>query len=511
MNHFALLMILTLFFSCNETTTTKADGQSSSDTSSITLEYSSLFCPQQGEAAFSKMYNLIRSAQSEVKVTVYSWSDTGFDRALEDTIKKGTQMSVKVVLHPDLMDAPHIERINKLEKLTCATCGKIQFKVAPQNMHEKFVIIDNTNVVNSSANLSGGAKTKYSENFVFLNGPKSIINSFQKEFTVLWNVSKDVISGEDDALALALNSEEALVEAESDITFYSSSMNFNYVDNDPSSAAYKQGQYKKMVPIVKEGGQTWTVKDQIIKAINEADESIFCSLNHFNIKEVAMALVEAVKRGVDVRMTVDNQEYKSSFRPPRMIEMTPLFVQEWKKLRNNQIPPVRVKYYSHNPDPSYWMLNHHKFILIDYNKVSKGPKSVLFSGSYNISRNAEHNQFDNMVIYRGLKYHDLHGSFLGEFDHLWNLQRDPNTDQPNQVGQDILNSFVTVVNGSLPIHFFGKAVALTWPEIEKLRAEVNQVAPGMLMMLDKSNSNCMNYDIAKKTLSGGANCPAAVE
>ena len=41
-----------------------------------------------------------------------------------------------------------------------------EFKYTNKTMHEKFVIVDDEYMINSSANFSGGAITRYSENFI---------------------------------------------------------------------------------------------------------------------------------------------------------------------------------------------------------------------------------------------------------------------------------------------------------------------------------------------------------
>lgn len=460
-------------------------------------EFSSMFSPWEGTEAFAKMFNAISKANQHVKVTVYSWSSTDFDKALIAAATNNAD--VKVVLHAPLgKNAPLVEKIKKMEAMKFAK-GKISFKVAPRNMHEKFILVDGETLINSSANMSNGAKTKYSENFVFLTGPAHIIENFENEFAVIWNSAKDVLSGErdviEDKLPYDANKHQTVGK---DITFYSSSMNYTYPENAPSTKAYQAGQYVKLS--AKGGGEgPWTVRDAILKAIKEADKSIYCSFNHFNIKEIAEALVDASKRGVDVKLTVDNQEFKEYIND-RSIEMTPRFVEGWKKLPGNagKEVPVRVKYYSHYPNPALWLLNHHKFLLVDYDKNGGADNSVLFTGSYNLSETAEHNQFDNMVTFSGKKYQTLQESFLGEFEKLWNLER--KNDKPNA---EILSYYTTVKEESLPIHHTS-AVSLSWSEITALRSQIKKMEPGFLKSLNMKASACRGYNVKTKQLWG---CP----
>ena len=75
-----------------------------------------------------------------------------------EALKGGAQ--VKIVLHPPLLR----RTISKVKKLEDAGA---EVKIAKYNMHEKYVIVDGKWMVNSSANMSGGAKTRYSEAFVY--------------------------------------------------------------------------------------------------------------------------------------------------------------------------------------------------------------------------------------------------------------------------------------------------------------------------------------------------------
>ena len=459
-------------------------------------DYMSMFSPWEGKEAFARMYNYIAAAKRDVKVTVYSWSDTGFDKAIETAAANG--VNVRVVLHPDLAKKPALlEKVQKMEANRVS--GKISFKIAPRNMHEKFVVVDSQILVNSSANMSNGAKVSYSENFVFLTGPSFLIENFENEFAVLWNSSKDIVSGSSERTEERLPYVAAKHQTTGqNVTLYSSSMNYDYLENQSSTAAYQKGQYIKLSP--KGGGKgPYTVRDAIILGINNARKSIYCSFNHFNQKEVADALLEASKRGVDVKLAVDNQEYSDHW-DSRMIEMTPYFVANWKNLPGNATKeaPARVKFYSHNPNPAIWLLNHHKFLLVDFDTQGGSSSSVLFTGSYNLSETAEHNQFDNMVTYRGPKYANLQKSFLDEFARLWLLER--TNDVPNPA---LVSYFTTVKENSLPLHS-NKAVSLTWSEIYRMRDHIKKVAPEFLGQMRMRTNTCKSYNIQTKTLQGCA-------
>jgi len=460
------------------------------DVAEATYSPDAHFSPYEGDVAFNRLYELMSEAKSYVHITVYSWSDGDLDKAIEKALSN--KAKVRVVLHPDLKDSPKVTNVvPKLEALGA------EFKIAPMNMHEKFTLVDDEVVVNTSANFSNGAKNKYSENMIFhelakdnSESIKTLIRDFKREFVVLWNTSKDIAThGEANSARLEDQSvgNGTVATQGTDMTLYSSSQNWSLTENKVGSAGYKIGKYYSLKERKYDNSaeQTWVVRDALINAINKAEKSIYLSLNHFNIREVSDALIAAVKRGVDVRLAVDNQEYKSK---PNDLEMTPQFVADWKALKGNVLPPVRVKYYSHEPSPSRWLLNHHKYVLID---VDVPGKATLLSGSYNLSRTAEQNQFDNLVHYKGVKYKNLYQSFYKEFQNLWDWNR--TKDGPKK---EIVDLFFTTKNNSYPVHI-SEAVSLTWPEVMSLRAEVNKKAPGIFSGLTK-NRDCLYYDAAKK-------------
>ena len=461
------------------------------------------FAPHEGDESFTKIFDAIAQAEKYVYVTVYSWSNPQFDKALEEALSNN--VDVRVVLHPSLSRKESI--VNRAEKFEALGA---YFKVATINMHEKFVIVDGKFLVNTSANMSLSAINNYSENFIFIEAPMSqaeqyLFQDFLHEFTLLWGVSRDVITNNEE-LAPALPKYEVLQksnpaqkdqkdreEETSQAIFYSSSMNFTLSQNKPSSTKQKQG---RQFSLVRKGGkenQIWTIRDEMIAAIKNAEHSVHLSLNHFNIKEISDALIEVVKeKEIEVFLTVDNQEYSTSIKKK---EMTPRFVHEWKKhFGKDSEPPVRVKYYSHAPSYRFWRLNHHKYMLIDYNT----PQAQLWTGSYNLSKTAEHNQFDNMVVFSGPEFENLYEDFYDEFLYLWNLNRTED-DKPEE---KILNRFSKKVRGAYPLHIF-EAISLTFSEIRKLRREIIRKAPGIYQGIGK-HRHCKGFHPEKQEYVG---CP----
>ncbi len=458
---------------------------SSNETPVLTDAY---FSPREGKLVFNKMYKAISQAEQYVHISIYSWSDGKIKEALIEAAENGAE--VRVLLMKNLYVTK--EKIQKWSKEM--ELKGVEVKIAGQSggaMHEKMIIIDDELVVNSSANMSSGPKSKYSENWIFhFKAPETqnIFDDFLHEFTILWNTGYDVITNdEDNALALdAYHSgsvEEQMnnlfVDRNSDAPLYSMSLNFTLKKNPKNSSAYKSGRYLKLVKRKDESNkQTWFIKDRVLEEIKNAESNISCAFNHLFIPEIATALASASKRGVNVRLAVDNQELTHG--------KTNLFVKNWKNISGNRRkdPPVRIKFYSLAPTPAYWFLNHHKFCVIDY-----GTDRVnLISGSYNFSKTAEQKQFDNQVFYKSQKFNNLYISFQDEFEYLWTENRE-NGDKPNS---EVLKYFKTPKRGSYPLHHYKTPISLTWNEANKLRKEVGKLAPGILSTGHK-NRGCRSY------------------
>jgi phosphatidylserine/phosphatidylglycerophosphate/cardiolipin synthase-like enzyme len=427
--------------------------------------------PQQGKEAFAKMYNIIKDAKNDVNITIYSWSDSGLSKALHYALDKKNPPKVRVVMKRDVFKK-HLNDIAELE------AKGAMFKKAKIQLHEKFVLADSTYLVNSSANMSGGAKTKYSENFVFFNAEDaqrnsdlySIIRDFKQEFAIIWNSAHDHITENEKFVADVLNHKEKKSNkytALKNLSLLSTSM--NYKVSKPASRDFKKGSIIGLKRKPNKKNQTWIVKDSIIKAIGMAKHSIHLNINHFNLKEISDALIEATKRGVDVKLVVDSQEYKTFLNNK---EMTPQFVEDWYKEygKTNEVP-VRIKFYSFVPHFSSWSLNHHKYIMIDYNS-KPGNGTFLLTGSYNYSKTAEHSKFDNQVVFKSSEYQHIYDAFFEEFDYLWSQGRTAK-DKPNA---KLVKYFKTAKNSLIPLHS-SKPFSLTWKEATSLKREIAKKFP----------------------------------
>ncbi len=470
--------------------------------------------PHQGRESFDRIYEIIRGANKYVHITLYSWSDAGLFKALKDTLEKEKAPKVRIVLHRPLyprkgsvkMVKPTLKkRVDQLEKLGA------EFKLAKQKMHEKFLIADDKILMNGSANMSSGPLTRYSENTIFYKAQKrkthfnnKLIEQFKHEFSILFNSGTDLIThGEGLAAEVKDYSQfnkdgvpSNKTNPETQLFLVSSSMNFNFKRNKPTSKLFKQGRYLSLIVKKQDSVKTRRVEELLIREINKAQDNILVCLNHLTLPKIKDALMNAVKRGVKINWLADNNEYKTDLRSK---EQTPNFVAEYKKYKKTKEAPVRVKWYSISPSPRYAFLNHHKFILIDHGTR----KPILLSGSSNMSKTAEFKQFDNVVIHRGEKFNRLNQAFADEFWSLWSLNRTAN-DKPSQ---KLLKRFKSPREGYMAIHK-KTPISLTWNEVRSLEEAINDAAPGLSQKLvgfehcgfyHSKKGQFFNYNSGKKS------------
>jgi phosphatidylserine/phosphatidylglycerophosphate/cardiolipin synthase-like enzyme len=127
--------------------------------------------------------------------------------------------------------------------------------------------------------------------------------------------------------------------------------------------------------------------EHILSAVNSATRCISFLAYSFTSDELAQALIDRSKAGVTVTGVFDKDQYHSNAGP------------EYDTL--------------HSAGLDVWLdgnprLMHHKVIIID--------GSVVITGSYNFSNNAEHSNDENTLI---IHNPDIAAQYLAEFQHIY--------------------------------------------------------------------------------------------
>lgn len=419
-----------------------------------------MFSPAQGPEAFDVIFEEIANAQDYAYITVYSWKLDGLRKAALKACENGAKVRI-------LMDKRHESRTKEtIEELEASGC--VEVRKTAKTMHEKFVIVDDRFLVNSSANFSSGAKYKYNESFVFLcdentvNGPEDdLIEQFKHEFSILWNYGNDTKHDKNGSenitpIYLSDNLQEVLYPPACEgACLYSSSTNFSYIEGED---------YKLSLRTVKD---SYKVQDQMLAAIDGAKKSLYMSVNYLLLEDVCTAVENAIKRGIDVKVASDNKSAKN-----------------WSDCANilseNYGESFRFKFYSFFPNARKAILNHNKFFIVDYDPtlIEEGKDisedTILVTGSHNISNTAEKKQFDNMIVFKTLAHGNLYRAFYKDFEYVWNLGRDEKEER--------VEAIIAPFRGHYLIHQFNQdgLVSLTLEELNKMKKELEERAPGIL-------------------------------
>ena len=130
-----------------------------------------------------------------------------------------------------------------------------------------------------------------------------------------------------------------------------------------------------------------TPEPALVKAINDAKNSVYAAFYDLNSVPVTEALISAKRRGVDVKLVTDNSNYHN------------------KQIGDLERGGVRVV--SDNRKE----LMHNKFAVID--------KKHVWTGSYNITKNGENRNNNNAIMITSPELAEI---YLDEFKEMYELK-----------------------------------------------------------------------------------------
>lgn len=503
--------------------------------------FKTYFAPYQGAEAFDEMFTKISNAKEYAYITVYSWS---MRNRLEDSIEAACKNGAKVyvVLNNDQTESRADREAGRFKKMVKVKQDIIEpleencaeFKYTNKTMHEKFVVVDDEYVINSSANFSGGAITRYSESFISFTDNKDIANesgeglikAIKEEFEVLFNYSKNPDYDKDGAPKLL--EENTVVDGKightpnitAELSFYSTTMNhlYNVTSRKPREGNYVRGRRlydcivdgkmekvanKRNCDDQKEADQSEIVMDMMVEKIDNAKKSLHLGVNYLIYDSVCEAVDRAIVRGLDVQIITDNKQMKSRKDCTRILSD--------KYARKKEISnKFRYKTYSHFPSRESNYLQHSKYVIIDYDTTKENPVTAdtkLIMGSHNISFKAEHSNFENMMVFETEKFAQVYKDFYGDFNYLYTLGRDKNDNIDKYVRERVL---APTSDGAYKVHFLDAddVMAMTYAEYKTLRKDLLKKAPGMLdyNIPKETLEGCRYYDPETKKFFGGRGC-----
>ncbi|MEM1033712.1 MAG: phospholipase D-like domain-containing protein, partial [Myxococcota bacterium] len=413
--------------------------------------------------------NLIDQAQHSLDIAMYSFSDNGIYDALEAAVLRGVTVRF-------LFETAHDDRKKTGAALDASRSARLEnmgidVRWVNKIMHHKFAIIDGPRqslaqaetalVVTGSGNWSFGAATKYDENTLFLEGEVEVTLRLQREFNHLWDHSRDF------AYVTSLVPPTAIPIADQDI-----------VDGDHSHAFFTSDNFNV-------SGDTFSVRPDgnrvahaLVDAISEATDSIWIASGHLRSRPVAEALMakRQAMPGLDIRIYLDGQEYISSWYHQTQLDRLDdcliaagTSTSKQRKCRDRGFYfgyevgqsgiDVRYKYYAFRWHYTYAAQMHNKFLLIDGDE--------LWTGSYNLSDNAEHNTFENMIVLRGLPHADTISAYATRFLDLWETERNGSR----------YADLMTVIENDAVIPLVFEPMALDHGEVAALKSAIAAACP----------------------------------
>jgi phosphatidylserine/phosphatidylglycerophosphate/cardiolipin synthase-like enzyme len=340
-------------------------------------------------------------------------------------------------------------------------------------MHHKFMIVDGprssataaktAKIVSGSANWSNSAATRFDENTLFISESEEIALRYQREFDLMWEHTRD-FEGTSPAFTRddsTLDITDALITDKPNEHVFFTSSNFSVRDTTFTSSAAN------------------TVADALVAGINSATQSIHVASGHVRSRPVAEALI-AKKRAnpqLDVRVYLDSQEYISKTTHDMQVDalescLATATTEARKRdctdrgflfgyqLASDGGIDVRYKYYAYRWDHSYAPQMHHKYMVID--------GKDLYTGSYNLSDNAEHETFENMTLWKGTENAALVASFEANFESIWNTGND---------GKLAALKQKIATQSTIPIVF--DPMALTHAEVTDLKSKIRTACPAV--------------------------------
>ena len=415
------------------------------------------------ESHLVRTAELIDAATSTIDVAMYSFRDHLVLEALEDAVDRGVTVRVVFQSASEHRKDPEGTRSAELED------AGIEVRWVNKIMHHKFAILDGETLVNSSGNWSYGAATRFDENTVILDDDTRLVLSFQQEFDLMWDNSRDFVWNESiEHVPVGDAITDAQIDAASGSSALFTSDNFRVWE----SSTYG--------PTFSRDADVGAVETAIVALIDSAETSIDIASGHLRSRPISEALIAkaAADPSVRIRVYLDGQEYISSYWHEKQEAKLEDCLEEARtdgEIRDCTESgfyfgyalhiagiDVRYKYYAYRWDYTYADQMHHKYLLID--------RKTLASGSYNFSANAEFDTLENMVIYTARDYPAIITSFAENFESLWGTERD--TGRYDAMLDEL-------ENGTDDIDLVFTPMALAWDEVSILKSAIREACPAV--------------------------------
>jgi len=443
-----------------------------------------VFSPQSYTSShLPRIVQIIDATKRSLDIAMYNLTDSGIKQALQRATQRGVEVRfLSEDAHADA-SSPAGSKSAALEALG------VNVRYVNKIMHHKSMIADGPRddvstadtawLATGSANWSNGAATSYDENTVLLSGLPRVVLAYQAEFNRLWEHSSDFVGDATLPYDLSIALDPATFPADPSCDALFTSSNFSVKAGSTT--------FKDIV-----GSET--ISAALVKEIQNAQVSIHIASGHLRSRPVAEALIaaKAAKPQLDIKVYLDQQEYISqSGHADQIAELNtclaaagsdPAKQQDCKDtgfLFSNQVSQagiaLRFKFYAYRWDYTYAKQMHNKYFIFD--------GKTLITGSYNLSDNAEHNTFENMLVLRAPTHSALIARFETSFASIWN------TDASGSLLATLKSKITSAP--SIPLVF--APMALTWQQVSDLKQLIATNCPAVNSVEYRQNAASHTY------------------
>lgn len=360
----------------------------------------------------------IQQANQSIDMSIYTFMSEPIREAIIEKLKANPQFKFRAIVRK-----ANKENTTKFlqpiyDQLLANKIKEEVIRYVTTTNHHKYIIVDEKTLVNSSGNFNDSKLAlSYDENlFVCSAKCKDLLVSFQEEFDFLYSNSNSMMVDEE----IKTVNKTKRPKFESAIF---TSHNFEPVIRKPKVSFSLTAQAK--------ASSMGEVETELLKVISEAKKSIWVATGHFRSWTLASALIEAAKKGIDVEVILDSQEYISAgYQDIENKERDDCLLTgktlddcyqagfHFGRLLSENGVQVLFKYYMTSWNFIFAPQMHHKYMIVD--------GKTLYAGSYNWSKNAEFKTIENIAIIKDKKalkayednYNYLKSYGQGELDPL---------------------------------------------------------------------------------------------
>jgi phosphatidylserine/phosphatidylglycerophosphate/cardiolipin synthase-like enzyme len=414
---------------------------------------SALFHPYQD--TFSAITERFAQADSQIDMALYNIDASANNPiiaffatdSVQARIKSG-DLKVRLVFEGYEKKDKNFIKMEKLESLGI----DVKYLGSSKKMHHKFAIVDGYKgnndafLITGSANWSMSSLRNYNENILFFDHEQKIASSYQKQFDLLWELSKEI----------------GIKRT------YEKSVSFRSLTSEVSIAHFNTENFEvrnnRLYKSRKEQGFVLTKK--IAAAIDKAESHIKIATTRFKLRPIYDAIKRAAKRGVKVDIVVTMGEYEYKYMRKKMKEQkcADIFNKKCSTSKNfsillsredfigSELVDVRIKFFNVSLAAYLSKQMHSKYMIVDDKKV--------LTGSFNWSYSAEFNHIENLIVLEGSDYRSAHESFLADFTYLWNMGRSHYSGFVKKVAK--------AAKAKKKINCAFKPMVLTFGEIDKM-------------------------------------------